>query len=282
MDMGLNIIPEDQIKVSLHAIGSTAPAGILSEDVNFLEAAGQKATQSDVIEIPIGNGKVIKLTPIKATIIAALLLIILLAPLSGAYLITSNMYSSAQQKSSELDTQITSLDEQLKQYEAKDGKQQFDPMAEIERVLKNNRTKIMAYAALGESIPKNLYLTYFMTGDDGVIDIKGCADSVEDVYVFFKNLKDSLVESKLRLNKLDLKNGSLDSVVNSNVSTIDTAPYVFEITNMSEAQLSSFMSKLVGGKDDSADASKQSTPTSDNSNNSKPAESPDSKAPAAE
>ena len=44
----------------------------------------------------------------------------------------------------------------------------------------------MAYAALGESIPKNLYLTYFMTGDDGVIDIKGCADSVEDVYVFFK------------------------------------------------------------------------------------------------
>ena len=192
------------------------------------------------------------------------------------------MYSSAQQKSSELDTQITSLDEQLKQYEAKDGKQQFDPMAEIERVLKNNRTKIMAYAALGESIPKNLYLTYFMTGDDGVIDIKGCADSVEDVYVFFKNLKDSLVESKLRLNKLDLKNGSLDSVVNSNVSTIDTAPYVFEITNMSEDQLSSFMNKLVGGKDDSADASKQSTPTSDNSNNSKPAESPDSKAPAAE
>lgn len=282
MDMGLNIIPEDQIKVSLHAIGSTAPAGILSEDVNFLEAAGQKATQSDVIEIPIGNGKVIKLTPIKATIIAALLLVILLAPLGGAYLITSNMYSSAQQKSSELDTQITSLDEQLKQYEAKDGKQQFDPMAEIERVLKNNRTKIMAYAALGESIPKNLYLTYFMTGDDGVIDIKGCADSVEDVYVFFKNLKDSLVESKLRLNKLDLKNGSLDSVVNSNVSTIDTAPYVFEITNMSEAQLSSFMNKLVGSKDDSADASKQSTPTSDNSNNSKPAESPDSKAPAAE
>ena len=280
--MGLNIIPEDQIKVSLHAIGSTAPAGILSEDVNFLEAAGQKATQSDVIEIPIGNGKVIKLTPIKATIIAALLLVILLAPLGGAYLITSNMYSSAQQKSSELDTQITSLDEQLKQYEAKDGKQQFDPMAEIERVLKNNRTKIMAYAALGESIPKNLYLTYFMTGDDGVIDIKGCADSVEDVYVFFKNLKDSLVESKLRLNKLDLKNGSLDSVVNSNVSTIDTAPYVFEITNMSEDQLSAFMNKLIGGKDDSADASKQSTPTSDNSNNSKPAESPDSKAPAAE
>lgn len=46
----------------------------------------------------------------------------------------------------------------------------------------------MAYAALGESIPKDIYLTYFMTTDDGKINIKGCADSVEDVYVFFKNL----------------------------------------------------------------------------------------------
>jgi hypothetical protein len=66
----------------------------------------------------------------------------------------------------------------------------------------------MAYAALGESIPKDIYLTYFMTTDDGKINIKGCADSVEDVYVFFKNLKDSLIESKLRLSKLDLKAGS--------------------------------------------------------------------------
>lgn len=65
----------------------------------------------------------------------------------------------------------------------------FDAVAEIEKVLKNNRTKIMAYAALGESIPKDIYLTYFMTTDDGKINIKGCADSVEDVYVFFKILK---------------------------------------------------------------------------------------------
>ena len=199
------------------------------------------------------------------------------------------MYTSAQEQSSALDTQITELDEQLKKYENKNGKEQFDPMAEIEKVLKNNRSKIMAYAALGESIPKNLYLTYFMTGDDGAIDIKGCADSVEDVYVFFRNLKDSLVESKLRLNKLDLKNGSLDSVVNNTASTIDTAPYVFEITNMSDAQLNSFMNKLVGGKNASSSSSSSnsssssssssdsttntSTSSSDNSSNSNSADS---------
>lgn len=246
MEMSLNIVPEDQIKVSLHAIGAMSPEGIYPVQINFLAAAGQKASKNDVIEVPLGNGKVIKLTPIKATIIAALILVITMGPIGGGYLITSKIYGTAQAKSADLDAQITSLDEQLKQYEAKDGEKQFDPVAEIEKVLKQNRTKIMAYAALGESIPKNLYLTYFMTGDDGVIDVKGCADSVEDVYVFFKNLKDSLVESKLRLSKLDLKSGSIDTVINSTMSTIDKAPYVFEITNMSDDQMKTFMDKLAG------------------------------------
>lgn len=280
MEMSLNIVPEDQLKVSLHSIGATAPEGILPVTVNFLAAAGQKAVKNDVVEIPLGGGKIIKLTSTKAAILALLLLIVVLGPLGGVFLLTSKVYTDAQNKSAELDAQITTLDEQLKQYESKDGKPQFDPIAEIEKVLKQNRTKIMAYAALGESIPKNLYLTYFMTGEDGTIDIKGCADSVEDVYVFFKNIKDSLVESKLRLNKLDLKSGSLDTVVNSTVSTIDNAPYVFEITNMSEAQLKTFMDKLMGketksssssstaSKDSSSDSSQSSTSTSTDSTNS--------------
>lgn len=259
MEMSLNIIPEDQLKVSLHAIGAIAPEGIMPVSVDFLTAAGQKATKNDVIEIPIGNGKFIKMTPIKATIIAGLLLAIILGPIGGFYFITSKLYANVQEQNTSLDAQMTSLDEQLKQYEAQDGKASFDPMAEIERVLKNNRTKIMAYAALGESIPKNLYLTYFMTGDDGMIDIKGCADSVEDVYVFFKNLKDSMVESKLRLNKLDLKTGSLDKVVNSTISTVDNAPYIFEITNMSDAQLKIFMNKLIG-KEAKKDNTNQTSP----------------------
>ena len=94
-----------------------------------------------------------------------------------------------------------------------------------------------------------------MTTDDGKINIKGCADSVEDVYVFFKILKILLLNQITTLSKLDLKAGSLDTVVNSTVSTIDTAPYIFEITNMNDAQLKSFFSKLADGN-----KSKSSTP----------------------
>ena len=119
----------------------------------------------------------------------------------------------------------------------------------------------MAYTSLGESIPKNLYLTYFMTGDEGYIDIKGCASSVEDVYIFFKNLKDSLIETNLRLNKLDLKTGSIESVINSDSSNIDSAPYIFEITNMSDDQISSFMNLLRAGdkKDENGENSDKPT-----------------------
>jgi Tfp pilus assembly protein PilN len=243
--MSLNIIPEDQIKVSLHTLGNITSNNLLPFEVDFLAATRKNAVDS-TIEIPLGDGKYFRLTPPIATIISLAILIPVLVIFGTGILITNSMKTKAENKNSELETKITEIDNQLKNYNANKDNSQFDPIQEIERVLKNNRTKIMAYAALGESIPKNLYLTYFMTGNDGYIDVKGCADSVEDVYIFFQNLKDSLVGSNLRLSKLDLKANSLDNVVNSTMSTIDDASYIFEITNMSNEQLQSFMDKLSG------------------------------------
>jgi hypothetical protein len=57
------------------------------------------------------------------------------------------------------------------------------------------------------------------------------------------------VESKLRLSKLDLKNSSLDDVI-TNSQNMSSAPYAFEITNMDEGQLSSFMNALRSSTDD--------------------------------
>lgn len=261
VEMPLNIFPEDQIKVSLHILGFITNDSLLPYKIDFLDNTASAAID-DVIEINLGDGKYFKLTSQIATIFATAALILTLIPLGLGMLITSHMVKKAEAKNSELDTKITELDNQLKAYDKSKDNTQFDPVAEIEKVLKNNRTKIMAYAALGESIPQNLYLTYFMTGNDGLIDVKGCADSVEDVYVFFRNLKDSLPGSNLRLSKLDLKSNSLDTVVNSTASSIDNAPYVFEVTNMSNEQLSSFMDKLMGkeSKPEQQNAAPAATP----------------------
>lgn len=239
MEMSLNIFAEDQIKVSLHIIGAMSPAGVMPVDIDYI-AEGKKK-KSAVSTIEIGG---IELTPNKASVLVIILLALVMAPTYFGYTWTQNMMTQEQNKMGELDSQITALDAQIAKFSEEKGTTEFDPIIEIEKVLKNNRTKIMAYAALGESIPQNLYLTYFLTADDGKINIKGCADSVEDVYVFFKNLKDALLESQLRISKLDLKAGSLDKVVNSTASTIDNAPYIFEITNMTDNEIKNHMKKL--------------------------------------
>ena len=56
----------------------------------------------------------------------------------------------------------------------------------------------------------------------------------------------------MRISKLDLKSGSLDKVINSTASTVDAAPYMFEITNMDENQLKAFMDRI-SGKDPEKD-----------------------------
>ncbi len=239
MEMSLNIFAEDQIKVSLHIIGAMSPAGVMPVDIDYI-AEGKKK-KSAVSTIEIGG---IELTPNKASVLVIILLALVMAPTYFGYTWTQNMMTQEQNKMGELDSQITALDAQIAKFSEEKGTTEFDPIIEIEKVLKNNRTKIMAYAALGESIPQNLYLTYFLTADDGKINIKGCADSVEDVYVFFKNLKDALLGSQLRISKLDLKAGSLDKVVNSTASTIDNAPYIFEITNMTDNEIKNHMKKL--------------------------------------
>ncbi len=239
MEMSLNIFAEDQTKVSLHIIGAMSPAGVMPVDIDYIAEGKKKKTAVSTIEI---GG--VEYTPQKLSVLVIILMAAILTPLYFAFNWTQNMMTQEQSKLGELDSQITELDAQIAKFSEEKGTTEFDPLMEIETVIKNNKTKIMAYTALGESIPQNLYLTYFLTADEGKIHIRGCADSVEDVYVFFKNLKDSLLESNLRISKLDLKAGSLDRIVNSTVSTIDNAPYVFEITNMSENQIKNHLKRL--------------------------------------
>lgn len=240
-DITRSLIPEQQTEVSLHMLGMFPDPGIFPLYINFLTCIEGYA-RNDILEIPISADKTIILTRPKAMLYSLILLVALVIPLGLGWISTTFINQKYQSQIEELDSEITSITAQLKNYQNKGGPG-FDPYMEIKRVMKNNRTKIMAYAALGDSVPKNLYLSYFMTGDNGYIDIQGYANTVEDVYVFYQNLKDSLVESKLRLSKLDLKTSSLDEVI-ENAPNLSSAPYTFEITNMDEGQLSSFMNAL--------------------------------------
>ena len=83
-----------------------------------------------------------------------------------------------------------------------------------------------------------------------------------------KNLKDSLVDSNLRVSNLGLRSGSLDKVVNETISPFDSAPYIFEITNMTDSQLQSYINKLntTENTDENAAENSGDAPTEENNN----------------
>ena len=92
------------------------------------------------------------------------------------------------------------------------------------------------------SVPKKVWLTYFTAKDDGKFDIKGESTNVEDIYLFFKNMKDSLINTKLRLQKLDMKAASVDDIISSS----GPSSYEFEITNMDQSQLAALLGIVTG------------------------------------
>ena len=243
-ELSLNISPENRIKITLGMIGLVSPEIEGAIRLNFLNTADNEEEEEGdaTLSIPLGNGQYIVLTPEKATILTGILMLAVAILIGGVFLISLTLKNNVQDQTNKLNNQITDLDNQIKTLTAKENEANtgFDPIATIEEVLKVNRTKIIAYSALGISIPKNIYLTYFVIGNNGSLNVKGCAKTVEDVYIFFKNLKDSVPNSNLRLNKLDLRAGSLDALINDSVSQFDNAPYAFEITNMDPGQLALF------------------------------------------
>ena len=96
-----------------------------------------------------------------------------------------------------------------------------------------------------------------MVKETGKIDIKGVSENVEDIYIFFKNMKDYLVDSQLRLHKLEMTSSSIDDAVISNGPTT----YEFEITNMTEGEINPSAAKSSTAKteDESAASGKKAS-----------------------
>lgn len=106
--------------------------------------------------------------------------------------------------------------------------------AEIDKVIKDNRTKMLYYSAIGFNIPKKVWLTNFVMTENAGIYIKGKATCVEDIYAFYKGLKYSIINSDLRMNKLQMMTTSLEKLLNNSKEPMF---YEFVITNLSDSEI---------------------------------------------
>lgn len=244
--VSLEVLPDNVLKISLQAVGcAVSDISAYPIHFDFVKDAAKNAGGETPVSIQLGD-QVVDLTPSAAQNAALALLAgcgILLGLLG--FVLLPNMESSKQNQLSEVETKVKDLETQLQSIEGdKSAASTFDMKKQVEYVLKNNRAKLMNYTAIGVSIPDSVWITYFMTSDNGLIDVKGAATNVEDIYVFFKNMKDSLINANLRLHKLQMQSASVDEVI----SDSESSNYEFEITNMDANQLSSLLGLETDGE----------------------------------
>ena len=239
LPVSLEVLEDTARKISLEAIGIAVGSSV-SMPVKFSFLAGTSGEgladdPNEPVHIVLGENE-FDISPNAARNIACAIAIVLLIPAIIGFFVVPMVAKQKQALLDEVNTKLQQTNAEITRLQEEQNKQNdFDVNAEIKKVITNNRAKLMAYTALGEAVPKNLWVTYFVAKDDGKFDIKGDSSNVEDIYLFFRNMKDSLISTKLRLHKLEMKSDSVDDAV-----TIDPnqpTDYEFEVTNMTSAEL---------------------------------------------
>lgn len=258
--VGLNVLPNYASKISLQAVGvALSDTSDYPLNMQFAGTAAASAVEQACTfnigekEITLTANAAMKLVGIFAAIIMIPIVLI-------SFLIMPKLIESNQTKLNNVNNDIKAIDEEIAQYKSSQSATTFNVKTEVEKGIKGNRAKLMNYVAAGESIPKTVWLTYFMTQGDGLVDIKGVATNVEDVYVFFKNMRDSLIGTKLRLQKLEMTSSSVDDAVSSSSNT----NYNFEITNMSADQLNALLSVVNQGGENNGGNNQNQKPQQNN------------------
>ena len=258
--VGLNVLPNYASKISLQAVGvALSDTSDYPLNMQFAGTAAASAVEQ-VCTFNIGE-KEITLTANAAMKLVGIFAAIIMIPIVLiSFLIMPKLIESNQTKLNNVNNDIKAIDEEIAQYKSSQSATIFNVKTEVEKGIKGNRAKLMNYVAAGESIPKTVWLTYFMTQGDGLVDIKGVATNVEDVYVFFKNMRDSLIGTKLRLQKLEMTSSSVDDAVSSSSNT----NYNFEITNMSADQLNALLSVVNQGGENNGGNNQNQKPQQNN------------------
>ena len=231
----LEILPDLAANITLEALGvAVSLLPNLPMQMNFMDSYSGTGVVDDDSPVVIRVGeKEFEITPQAALKIVTVVLAILIIPILALNILLPLGKNNIQKKLDTLTEQAKTLEDEVKKYSDEEAQlDSFNVKREIQDTLKYNKIKLMTYSALGEAVPKGLWVTYFFTQKDGKIDIKGASTNVEDVYVFYKNLKDYLINAKLRLYRLEMATQNIEDAVENSQQT-----YIFEITNMSEAEL---------------------------------------------
>lgn len=235
----LNILSKLSLQITPEAIGAAiSPFSNFPLKMNFTKSPEVDLMSEDSTRFPkitLGNVE-IELTPDfvkRLSIIIGLVIVLPLIIIS--YAVNGILIPQEQGKLDVLNKKISDTQAMIEKYTNSAQSNAFDIKNETEKILTQDKLNLAYYSAIGMSIPNKLWITYYSSNENGKIDIKGSSSNVDSVYTFYKTIKQLVNNSDIRLYKLEVNSGSVDSLVESDLSA--SKGYNFEITNMTEAEL---------------------------------------------
>jgi hypothetical protein len=242
ISVNLNVLPNLALQITPEAIG----AGISTFSdfplkLNTIKEKGKdldSGLYEEEVEVPTINvgGLEIELTAAFVKRFAAIVAGVTIVPMIVLWILLSTLVIPKEQaRLDALDSQISTINAEIAKYKKPEQNAAFDLTTAINNIIQQNTKKLDYYSALGISVPSKLWITYYNLNGDGKIDLKGQASDVKSIYVFYKNLKDLVNNSDIKLYKLQIDSGSIDDIVTNSSNSVKI--YDFEITNMTDAEL---------------------------------------------
>ena len=219
MDVDLTVLPHYIKAITPEAIGAAiyrmADFGF---KFNFLSKTDYKAP--DMIRV-MG----IDLTKEQLMIYTGIIGFAIVAVCYLCSLALQQYITSLETKRGQLEQEAT--EQQAKLTELKQSSGKIDIYSAAKSIDQSMVDKILYYNSVGADIPSKVWLTYFYADTKGAYGIKGETTSVDDVYLFFRNIKAQVPKSDLILSKLsvDDQEGMIDIEKAQNIT------YTFELTN---------------------------------------------------
>ena len=219
MNVNLNILPNYVPLITPEAIGAAIyKAKDFSIAFNFLATSDYVAPDTvDFFGYEVEKSKITYLL---------LFCIVVIAGISYFAMTSLDSYTGKlQAEKSQLETQQKTLQQELEDLKQNKGK--VDIYTASKRIMENMTSTVSYYGAIGVDIPQKVWLNKFYADDKGSFAIEGETVSVDDVYLFFRGLKEQVPNSSLILSKLGVR----DDDVYVDIEQATDVVYKFELTN---------------------------------------------------
>lgn len=222
--------------MTLTAIGATNISTDLGLAINVL---GEESAQYMGIYFTTSMfGMMVDVTAELVQKISIIIAVVCAVILGGITLILFLLSSQWEQKSADIKSEISSIDNIIKAEEdtekSKNEEQGIDMTQTIDEIAMTNVKAIKFYDSIASDIPKNIWLTKYYNQQGDKVVIQGVAENISDIYEYFKNLKVMSPESDIKLNELKVVAGdNADLLSGLKVDGNKDRLYSFEISNTS-------------------------------------------------